>query len=449
MPCRLFPLTNADVLPMPNADETVVRRPRVAAVVTAFYHRSHAHAILENFLEPYLFCGRRVDSPCEVVSLYVDQFPHNDMARAVARQYNLPLYDTIAGALCLGTNSLAVDAVLSIAEHGNYPVNSLGQTEYPRKRFFDEIAAVALRAGRVLPVFNDKHLSYRWDWASEMYATARRLKMPLMAGSSVPLAERRPPLNLSPDPPMVEAVAVHGGEIEAYDFHALEILQSIAEGRRGGESGIASVQFLRGDALWQAAAKGAWSEQLAAAALRTELGQAVDALPLRALAESLRIREAQQAPNREATPHGILLTYRDGFRGMVLRLGNSDTRWSLACRVADDDMLHATSFHVGPWENRNLFKALSHAIQDFFVTQTEPYPSQRTLLTTGVLAAAMESRLQGDQEILTPELNISYASRDFRRFVEDGGTWKIITPDVPEPTGISPLGTARLPVRYN
>ena len=35
------------------------RKLRVAAVVTEFTYRSHAHVILENFLEPYLFNGKK------------------------------------------------------------------------------------------------------------------------------------------------------------------------------------------------------------------------------------------------------------------------------------------------------------------------------------------------------------------------------------------------------
>ena len=38
------------------------KRPRVAAVITEFTYRSHAHVILENFLEPYLL-QRPVDRP--------------------------------------------------------------------------------------------------------------------------------------------------------------------------------------------------------------------------------------------------------------------------------------------------------------------------------------------------------------------------------------------------
>src|SRR5205823_8227909 len=121
----------------------------------------------------------------------------------------------IAEALCRGGKELAVDAVLCIGEHGNYPVTDKGQVQYPRKRFFDEVVKVFRQSGRVVPVFNDKHLSYRWDWAKEMYDTARELKIPFMAGSSVPLAQRIPPLELPPGAKIKEAVSIHAGGLDS------------------------------------------------------------------------------------------------------------------------------------------------------------------------------------------------------------------------------------------
>ena len=45
------------------------KRPRVAAVITEFTRRSHAHVILENFLEPYYFNGKLTESGIDVVRL--------------------------------------------------------------------------------------------------------------------------------------------------------------------------------------------------------------------------------------------------------------------------------------------------------------------------------------------------------------------------------------------
>lgn len=415
----------AAVLPFGGRiDAAQAKRPRVAAIYTLFRHRSHAHVILEKFLRPYLFNGKRITPPVEVVSFYADQIAKDgDMTHDVAKQFAIPVCKTIGEALCLGGKELAVDAVLSIGEHGDYPVNKLGQREYPRKRFFDESVAVMRQSKRFVPLFNDKHLSFRWDWAREMYDTAQKLKIPLMAGSSVPLAQRIPPLELKPGTALEEAVSIHGGPPESYDFHGLEVLQSLVEFRKGGETGISSVQFLEGAALWQAAKERRWSVELAEAALAAELG-----------------KEAPPLPPKGWDTHGILLTYRDGFRATVLKIGASSVRWSFAYRASGDKRIHATRYYVGPWGNRNLFMALSHAIQHHFVNRQAPYAVERTLLTTGVCDALMQSRAQKGSLLKTPHLEFAYTPRDFTAMREMGASWKVLPEGTPEPKGINPIG---------
>src|ERR1700681_4306226 len=98
------------------------RRPRVAAIYTVCHHRSHAHVILENFLTPYLFNGKLMQPAVEIASVYADQIAKNaDLTEGLVRQFKLPRFKTIAEALTLGGKELAVDAVLSIGEHGDYP----------------------------------------------------------------------------------------------------------------------------------------------------------------------------------------------------------------------------------------------------------------------------------------------------------------------------------------
>jgi hypothetical protein len=401
------------------------RKLRVAAIVTEFFYRSHAHVILENFLEPYLFNGKRTDPRAEIVGLYVEQTARGDISRDVAAKYGLKIYPTIGEALRAGGDRLAADAVLSIGEHGKYPTNARGQVEYPRKRFFDEIVAEFRRSGATAPVFNDKHLSYRSDWAHEMVDTARKMGFALMAASSVPLATRRPPLELPPGARITEAVSLHGGNLESYDFHALEVLQSMVESRAGGETGIKEVEFFDGDRLWKAADEGLWSPELA------DLARATDPDP----ANRAPLRQVARSSGRNKL-HGILLTYKDGLRGMVLNAARDGTHWHFACKLAGDPTPRATSFYVGPWENRNLFKALSHAIQQCFREGRPPFPLERTLLTTCALDASMESRYRGQKPVTTPYLGVAYQPVDFRSMREMGETWKIVTPDTPEPRGI-------------
>jgi extradiol dioxygenase family protein len=403
------------------------RRPRVAAVYTVCTYRSHAHVILENFLGPFLFNGKKTDPGVDVVSIYADQRPGGDMTPAILKQYGLPVFKTIDEALCVGGKELAVDAVLSIGEHGSYPRTKLGQTMYPRKRFFDEIASTMKRADRFVPVFNDKHLSYRWDEGLMMYETAKELGIPFMAGSSVPLATRRPALELPPGQVIDEAVAIHGGPLESYGFHGLELLQSMVESRKGGETGIASVEFLEGEAVWNAAKAGRWSIDLARKAMNAELGK-----PLKNLRE---------VPGEDVQPtHAFLVNYLDGTKATVLRVGKNDTRWNFACRMNGEPTIHATSFYVGPWQNRNLFKALSHAIQHHFIHGTAPYPVERTLLVTGALESAMRAAQTPGTLLKTPHLELAYKPRDYRAMREMGDTWKILTPEVPQPAGLHLFG---------
>jgi hypothetical protein len=394
-------------------------RLKVAAILTEFTYRAHAHVILENFLESYLFNGVLITPQFEIASIYADQFPEKEIGRQIAGEYGIPIYKSVDEALCRGTGELAVDAVLSIGEQGRYPVNALGQREYPRKRFFDEAVTVMQRSKKFVPFFNDKHLSYRWDWAKEMYDTARHFGIPLMAGSSVPLAQRRPAFELPDGCEIDEIISVHGGPLEGYDFHGVEVLQSLVEARRGGETGISRVQFLTGDALFKAADAGRWSLELAEAAMVAEA--ATRKIPLREM-----IREPARA---------ILIEYKDGLKGTVLSVGYSGVRWSAACHLKGEDQIRATYFYGGPWNNRGLFRALAHAIQEFFRQKRSPYPVERTLLATGALDAAMHSRQAGGEPLATPQLEFGYAAVDWRAMREMGRTWEIITPDTPEPRG--------------
>src|SRR5262245_46325847 len=384
-----------------------VERPKIAAIFTELRFRSHAYNFLINLMGKYLFRGQRVEPGVEVVSFYADQFPMGDMARDASKRFGIPLYPSIAEALCLGGKALAVDAVLLVGEHGTYPVNELGQRMYPRKEFFDQIVAVMRQSDRFVPIFNDKHLSYRWDWAKAMYDEARPLGIPLMAGSSVPLAQRVPPLEIPAGAEIEEAVSIHGGGIESYDFHALEVMQSMIEARRGGETGVSRVELLAGEAFQKAQADGRWSHDLFAAAMA---------------AEEKANFQRQPFPGRQpAAPsvkphHALIVHYKDGTRGTALAVGSTSDRWNFACRLRGRKDPLATALYNGPWGNLCLFTALSNAIVHLFKTGQSPYPVERTLLVSGILDAAMHSHHDGGKPIETPHLEFAYLPQDFAAF---------------------------------
>ncbi|MDA0591278.1 MAG: hypothetical protein O2820_25210 [Planctomycetota bacterium] len=423
------------------AQKPKAKRPRVAAIFTVLRFRSHAYNILENFLGPYYFRGKLVDPGVDVVSFYADQFPEDDMAKEASARFGIPLCKSIEEAMCAGGKELAVDAVLSIGEHGNYAYNERGQHLYPRKRFFDESFAVMKKAGRFVPFFNDKHLSYDWSEAKEMYDSCREHGMPLIAGSSVPLAQRRPMLELPPGADIEEAVSIHGGGLESYDFHALEVLQSIVEARRGGETGIARIELVYGEAFEKARKAGRWSQDLVDAAMKaeTDMQAARQSRPTQGVFAGPKPTTAVfEPPPGPRGQYAICVKYRDGLKATVLRIGGGSDRWNFACRLKGDPAPKATAYFNSPWGNRGLFKALSHAIQHNFVAGEEPYPAERTLLTTGAVEAVMHSWEQKGNAIETPHLAIKYQPKEWSAFRENGRSWSILTKDVPQPAGFEP-----------
>ena len=122
----------------------------LAAIVTIYTPNSHADVILTKILEGWKHDGK--EGPAlKLTSLYVDQFPNRDMAREMSKKHGIPIFDSIDKALTVGGKSIPVDGVLSIGEHGNYPINKLGQQLYPRKRFFQAITDAFEKYGRVVP----------------------------------------------------------------------------------------------------------------------------------------------------------------------------------------------------------------------------------------------------------------------------------------------------------
>ncbi|MCH2203258.1 MAG: hypothetical protein MK102_14915, partial [Fuerstiella sp.] len=235
------------------------RRPRIAALTTIYHKYSHSQHIVDRFLEGYGWEGRHHRPPMDVVSLYVEQVGDNDLSRDRARYHpNMKIYPTIAEALTLGGSTLAVDGVLLIGEHGKYPDNEKGQKLYPRYEYFQQIVDVYRHSGRTAPVFNDKHLSWNWEWAKEMVDTSREMDFGFMAGSSLPVARRLPSQDLPMGAEVEEAIGVWSAGIDAGDIHVLEAMQSIVERRRGGETGIRAVEALRGERFLNALQSGSW-----------------------------------------------------------------------------------------------------------------------------------------------------------------------------------------------
>jgi hypothetical protein len=379
-------------------------RPRkVAAAVTVYTRHSHADVIVGKILEGFHHDGKAGPN-LKLASLYVDQFPDKDLSRGLAKKHGFTIHPTIAGALTLGGKGLAVDGVLCIGEHGKYPTNARGQVLYPRRRFFAEVADVFARSKRSVPVFNDKHLAATWADAKWMVDKARELFVPLMAGSSVPLTWRRPPLKLPRGCPLVEAVQVGYGPFEGYGFHALEGLQCLAERRKGGETGVKAVQCLQGEEMWQALDAGRWSKPLLEAAL--------ERVPAHAPGD-------YRAPTARARDAGVfLIEYRGGFRAAVAMLNGwihegDGGAFTFAGKLLGREKPAATHFYLQQPDPFGHFAYLVKAIDSLIQTGHAPYPVERTLLTTGILDAVMTSKAEKNRRVETPHLGIKYQPTDW------------------------------------
>src|SRR5215469_7744446 len=240
---------------------------RLAIVTTIYRYLSHGQHMGDRFLVGYPYAGAWQRPNIKVVSLYVDQKPEGDLSGDRAREFGFTVYPTIGETLRCGGSKLAVDAVLIIGEHGNYPRNEKGQVLYPRYEFFQQCVKVFEEDGRTVPVFNDKHLSYSFEKAKAMVDASHRLRFPLLGGSSIPVTWRLPSIELPLGCEIESALMVGEGGSDAMDFHALEGLQCMVERRRGGETGVKAVQMLEGDAVWRAGDEGRYSKELLTSAL--------------------------------------------------------------------------------------------------------------------------------------------------------------------------------------
>lgn len=387
----------------------MAKRPKVAAIATVYHKYSHAQHIVDRFLEGYGWNSRHHRPPMDLVSLYVDQVnPENDLSADRARRFpQLKIYPTIADALTLGTSSLAVDGVVLIGEHGNYQTNAKGQRQYPRYEFFKQIAAVYRLSGRSAPVFNDKHLSWKWEWAKEMYDLSRELDFGFMAGSSLPVTWRTPALDLPWGAEVEEGMCVGYGGVDSYDFHALETLQCMVERRAGGESGVKWVQAYRGDSFWKAHHERLWSREL----FEAGLSRSHTIAPGRAGFNDVfpTIDELKQLVK---DPIAYQYEHRDGLKSTMILLNGLIQDFNFAGRLKGRAELFSTQMYLPMPPARtslaNFFTPQVNHIETLILTGKSPYPVERTLLTSGLVEAGVDSLHQEQRRIETPHLEVMY-----------------------------------------
>lgn len=363
---------------------------KIAALVTTYHRYSHADNIVTRFMEGYSIVGKSFPPPCKVASLYIEQVGDTDIGRPLAKHWKIPLFNSIGEALTLGGDKLAVDGVVIVAEHGDYPTNDKGQKLYPRRRFFEETVKVFKASKRAVPVFNDKHLSYSWEDGKWMVEQSKELGFPMMAGSSVPVTWRRPDLQPESGTEWQEAVALGYGHFEVYGFHTLEALQVMTERRAGGETGVKAVQALEGKAAWEAASAGKWSRPLLDAALAR-----------------VPVKKTTRLEDDGDKALVYLIEYRDGLRAATYMSPRHAHEWAFAGKVKGKDEPAACWYEL-PKPQRDHFSFLVQHAARMMVSGKATYPVERTLLTGGMLSFLVDSKAAGGKRIETPELGVRY-----------------------------------------
>lgn len=383
------------------------RRKRMAIVTTEWRYHCHAWHMAERFLVGYPTQGHWHEPKLEVVSAYMDQFTEKDLSRQRSEEFGFPIYDSVAEALRCGGTELAVDAVLLIGEHGDYPKNEFGQTQYPRYELFKQITDVYRADGRSAPVFNDKHLSWKWDWAREMVDLSEELGFALAAGSSLPGTWRMPSIEMPANAPVEEMMSVSIGSMDSYDFHALEAIQCMAERRQGGETGVTAVQGLQGDAVWQAMAAGDWSKGGWDASLFEACLSRSQTL-VQPESYSHRYPTQEQIQEWVKEPVAYRIEYVDGTRATMLLMNGLVGDFTFAARIGGQSAPLSTLFYLPPVPNVMYSAELMAKAEATFMTGKSPCPIERTLLTSGLTEACVQSASTNQQRMETPHLHVTY-----------------------------------------
>jgi hypothetical protein len=204
-----------------------------------------------------------------------------------------------------------------------------------------------------------------------------------------------------------EVLCVAIGGVDSYDFHALETIQCMAERRRGGETGVAALQALRGDAVWKAMGAGSWpvggwDPRLFDACLSRSHTLAQPHTYSHRYPTNEQIREFVK------DPVAYRFEYADGVKATMLLMNGLVDDFTFAARIKGQADPLSTLFHLPPNPNVVYSAALMSQVERMFKSGVAPYPIERTLLTTGLVAAGMQSLAAGQKRIDTPHLAVRY-----------------------------------------
>lgn len=377
---------------------------RLAAIITEYRPNSHADVIIGKYLEGFNQDQMAPYPDSKIVSMFTEQVPDNDMSRPLAKKYNVPIFRTVADALTLGGNQLAVDGVILIGEHGVYPMNDKEQKLYPRFEMFLKITDVFRQYKKSVPVFNDKHLSWSWRQAKRMVEISKELKFPMLAGSTIPVSLRIPAVDTPYGAKQKYAVGISFSGLDIYGFHLLDGLQAVVERRKGGETGVRAVQCLEGQDCWNYIDQNEWVKRL--------FDQAISHSETRVAGD---MRELVKKPAV------FIIDYNDGLKAAAFLLTGLLQDFTYAIDIEGQQKPFSTLMKLQAGKPHYHFGCLVKNMEIMFKTGKAPYPVERTMLSSGILDFALESRILGYKILETPELSrVRYLSSPESHFFSKG-----------------------------
>lgn len=177
-------------------------------------------------------------------------------------------------------------------------------------------------------------------------------------------------------------------------------LQCLTDNRPGGETGVAAVTCLTGREVWRAADSGRWSWSLLDAALAhsstANLGD------VRANTGTMAVAGMPATP-----PLAFLVEYTDGTRGSVLLL-NGHVQ-DVTAAVTDGHVIRARRVRGPATAGLPALRPAGGRAGAVLRNRPPGAPIDRTLLTTGLLTAAMHSHANRGVRVDTPDLAFGYA----------------------------------------
>jgi hypothetical protein len=220
-----------------------------------------------------------------------------------------------------------------------------------------------------------------------MVEISRELKFPMLAGSSAPVAWRIPAIDAPFGERQNHAVAISYSGLDIYGFHLLESLQCMTERRRGGETGVKTIQCFENQQCWNFIEQNGWAKRLFE----------------RSLSHS-NTRKPGAATDLVKSPSVFVIEYNDGLQAAAFLMTGLVEDFTVALDVEGRSEPVSTLMNLQNHRPHHHFGCLVKNIEIMFETGQPPYPVERTMLTSGMLDFALESRIQGHKKLSTPEL---------------------------------------------